>query len=63
MEANSKDIEWFLEHMTQYCIVKETGIAQSKISNLKNGKTKLENLTLRVASELTTFSKGLQKGV
>ena len=34
-----------------------------KISNLKNGKTKLENLTLRVASELTTFSKGLQKGV
>ena len=49
--------------MTQYRIVKETGIAQSKISNLKNGKTKLENLTLRVASELTTFSKGLQKGV
>ena len=63
MEANSKDIEWFLEHMTQYRIVKETGIAKSKISNLKNGKTKLENLTLRVASELTTFSKGLQKGV
>ena len=63
MEANSKDIEWFLEHMTQYRIVTETGIAQSKISNLKNGKTKLENLTLRVASELTTFSKGLQKGV
>ena len=63
MEANSKDIEWFLEHMTQYRIVKEPGIAQSKISNLKNGKTKLENLTLRVASELTTFSKGLQKGV
>lgn len=63
MEANSKDIEWFLEYMTQYRIVKETGIAQSKISNLKNGKTKLENLTLRVASELTTFSKGLQKGV
>lgn len=63
MEANSKDIEWFLEHTTQYRIVKETGIAQSKISNLKNGKTKLENLTLRVASELTTFSKGLQKGV
>ena len=63
MEANSKDIEWFLENMTQYRIVKETGIVQSKISNLKNGKTKLENLTLRVASELTTFSKGLQKGV
>ena len=63
MEANNKDIEWFLEHTTQYRIVKETGIAQSKISNLKNGKTKLENLTLRVASELTTFSKGLQKGV
>ena len=38
-------------------------IPHSKISNLKNGKTKLENLTLRVASELTTFSKGLQKGV
>lgn len=61
MEANSKDIEWLLENATQYRIAKETGITQSKISDLKNGKVKIENLSLRIASELTTFSRRLQE--
>ncbi len=61
MEANSKDIEWILENATQYRIAKETGITQSKISDLKNGKVKIENLSLRIASKLTTFSRRLQE--
>jgi hypothetical protein len=61
MEANSKDIEWLLENATQYMISKETNVPQSKISRLKNGKIKMENLTFEVASILTDFSKKLQK--
>ena len=61
MEANSKDIEWILENATQYRIAKETGITQSKISDLKNGKVKIENLSLRIASKLTTFSRRIQE--
>lgn len=61
MKANSKDIEWLLNNATQYHISKETGIAQSKLSNLKTGKIKIENLTFKIASDLTIFSKKLQK--
>ena len=61
MKANSKDIEWLLDNITQYQISKETGLPQSKLSELKNGKIKIGNLSLRVASELTAFSKKVQK--
>lgn len=61
MEANSKDIEWLLENATQYMIAKETNVPQSKISRLKNGNIKMKILTFKVASDLTTFSKKLQK--
>ena len=61
MEANSKDIEWLLENATQYMIAKETNVPQSKISRLKNGNIKMNNLTFKVASDLTTFSKKLQE--
>lgn len=61
MEANSKDIEWLLENATQYMIAKETNVPQSKLSRLKNGKIKIENITFKVAGDLTTFSKKLQK--
>lgn len=61
MEANSKDIEWLLENATQTLIAEKTGIAQSKISRLKNSNIKMKNLTFEVASNLTTFSKKLQK--
>ena len=61
MRADSKEIEWLLSNATQYRISKETGITQSKLSNLKTGKIKIENLTLKIASDLTIFSKKLQK--
>lgn len=57
MKADSKKIKWLLENETQYRIAKETGVAQSKISNLKNGKIKIGNLTFEVASKLTEYAK------
>lgn len=61
MKADSKAIEWLLDNATQYQIAKKTGVTQSKISDLKNGKVKIENLSLRIASKLTTFSRRLQE--
>ena len=61
MKADSKEIEWLLSNATQYQISKETGITQSKLSNLKTGKIKIDNLTLKIASDLTIFSKKLKK--
>ena len=62
MEANEQQILWLLENATQYRIAKETGISQGSISCLKNGKIKIENLTLKTASALTELAKKMQKG-
>ena len=62
MEANEQQILWLLENATQYRIAKETGISQGSISQLKNGKIKIENLTLKTASALTELAKKMQKG-
>ena len=61
MEANKKDIEWLLDHATQYRISKTTGMPPSNVFNLKHKKSKIENLTLRTASVLTKLSKKLQE--
>ena len=62
MKANSQQIIWLLENVTQYHIAKETGISQGSISQLKNGKIKIENLTFKTASALTELAKKMQKG-
>lgn len=41
--------------MSQYAISKATGVTQSKISELKNGKRDINNLTLEVADKLAKF--------
>lgn len=61
LEADSEAIEWLLQNVSQYQISKETGVAQSKLSNLKSGKIKIENLTFKVASDLTKFAKKYKK--
>lgn len=61
MEGNKKDIEWLLEHATQYKIAKTTGMPPSNVFNLKHKKAKIENLTLRTASALTELSRKLQE--
>ena len=62
MEANAQQIIWLLENVTQYRIAKETGMSQGSLSQLKNGKIKIENLTLKTASALTELAKKMQKG-
>lgn len=62
MEANKQQIIWLLENATQYRIAKETGMSQGSLSQLKNGKIKIENLTLKTASALTELAKKMQKG-
>ncbi|QDJ58468.1 XRE family transcriptional regulator [Weissella hellenica] len=42
-------------NMSQYAISKATGVTQSKISELKNGKRDINNLTLEVADKLAKF--------
>ena len=62
MEASKQQILWLLENATQYRIGKETGISQGSISQLKNGKIKIDNLTFKTASALTELAKKMQKG-
>lgn len=38
-----------------YRIAKDTGIAQSKISGLRSGSIKIENLTLAIAEKLVSY--------
>ncbi|WP_159723539.1 XRE family transcriptional regulator [Enterococcus sp. CSURQ0835] len=57
MIVDTKEIEWLLENRTQYFISKESGITQSKLSEIKNGKRKLENLTIAVGAKLTELAK------
>ncbi|MGC4439948.1 XRE family transcriptional regulator [Streptococcus suis] len=61
MKADKEKIEWLLENETQYRISKETGVAQQTLSNLVIGKRKIENLTLKVSSQLTNYAEKLQK--
>ncbi|CRV18822.1 helix-turn-helix domain-containing protein [Streptococcus equi] len=57
MKADEKKIKQLLENKTQVYIAEKTGIAQSKISRIKNGNIKLKNITFGVASKLTELAE------
>lgn len=61
MKADKEKIEWLLQNETQYKINKESKVPQATLSDLINGKRKIENLTLKVASKLTDYAEKLQK--
>ncbi|WP_446453319.1 hypothetical protein [Tuanshanicoccus yangjingiae] len=63
MKVDTKLIAWLLKTETQYKIHKETGVAQSTLSGLLNGKRKIENLTIAIGSKLTEYAAKLQKEV
>ena len=56
MKADNEKIEWLLQNATQSEISLATGVAQANLSNLVKGKRKIENLTLKVASQLTEYA-------
>lgn len=56
MFVDTKLIDWLLENRTQYFISKETGIAQSKLSEIKNKKIDISNVTIKIGSKLTALA-------
>ncbi|MCV2498225.1 XRE family transcriptional regulator [Melissococcus plutonius] len=60
MIVDTDKIKWLLENRTQYFISKKTKISQSKLSNLKSNKIDIENLTIRIGSELTKLAQSEQ---
>lgn len=56
MSDYKKDIIKLIESdITGYKIFKATGISQSKISSLRNGKQKIDDLTLRTTEKLYKY--------
>lgn len=63
MRVDTDKIEWLLKNATQYEIAINTGVAQSTISNIVNGKRELKNLTIEVGAKLTSYSIKKQRSV
>ena len=56
-----KEIEDLLNsEISSYKISKDSGVAYSLISDYRNGKRKLENMTLQVAKKLIRYSEELK---
>ena len=58
-----KKIQKLLESdISAYKIAKDTGVTQSKISGLRSGTIKIENITLAIAEKLALYkTKRLEK--
>lgn len=57
-----KSIQYLIknESITSYKIEKETGVSRAKIGRLRNGKNKIDDLTLDTAKKLYNYQKGLE---
>ena len=56
-----KEIEKLLNsEISSYKISKDSGVAYSLISDYRNGKRKIENMTLQVAKKLIRYSEELE---
>ena len=56
-----KEIEELLNsEISSYKISKDSGVAYSLISDYRNGKRKLENMTLQVAKKLIRYAEELK---
>ena len=63
MKVDTRAIWWLLENTTRYRISKETGVAESNLSELVNGKRELKNMTIEVGSKLTEYAEQRMKEV
>ena len=48
-------------NITSYQIEKESGVSRAKIGRLRNGKNKIDDLTLGTAEKLYNYQKSLEK--
>ena len=56
-----KEIEELLNsEISTYKIAKDSGVTYSLLSDYRNGKRKIENMTLQVAKKLIRYSKELK---
>lgn len=56
-EYKTKIIELIESDITGYQIYKETGVAQYVLSQLRQGKRKVDNLTLNTTEKLYEYAK------
>ncbi|EGO2614331.1 hypothetical protein LNM27_002656 [Enterococcus faecalis] len=56
MIVDTDKIEWLLENRSQYFINKETGVAQSRLSKLKNNFSEIEKSSIEIGVRLTTLA-------
>ncbi|WP_311051402.1 XRE family transcriptional regulator [Enterococcus faecalis] len=56
MIVDTDKIEWLLENRSQYFISKETGIAQSRLSKLKNNFSEIGKSSIDVGVKLTDLA-------
>ena len=58
-----KEIEKLLNsEISTYKIAKDSGVTYSLLSDYRNGKRKIENMTLQVAKKLIRYSEELKNG-
>ena len=62
LSANGQDISWliFESGKTPYKIARETGVPDGNLYLIKKGDRLIDNLSLSVASKLTTYAIKLQ---
>ena len=62
LSANGQQIKWLIfdSGKTPYSIAKETGVPDGNLYLLKKGDRLIDNLSLSVASKLTTYAIKLQ---
>ena len=62
LTANGQQISWLIFNSgeTPYSIAKQTGVPDGNLYLVKRGKRSIENLSLSVASKLTTYAIKLQ---
>lgn len=63
MIADLDKITWLLENRTQYFIAKNSSVPQSTLSDIKNGKKKLANISFENACKLTDLANKEQSEV
>ncbi|QAS70652.1 XRE family transcriptional regulator [Oenococcus sicerae] len=55
MIDTDKIAELLKSHISQYKIHKDTGFSQGSLSDLRHGKTKIEDLTVKNATKLAKY--------
>lgn len=60
-EYKRKIIELIESDITGYQIYKETGVSQYVLSQLRQGKREVDNLTLNTAEKLYNYQKNIER--